>query len=43
MFDTQVKEHLLSDIIPFWQRLRDEEYGGFYGYMGYDLAIDKSC
>ena len=43
MFDTQVKEHLLSDIIPFWQRLRDEEYGGFYGYMGYDLAIDKKA
>ncbi len=43
MFDTQVKEHLLSGIIPFWQRLRDEEYGGFYGYMGYDLAIDKKA
>ena len=43
MFDTQVKEHLQSDIIPFWQRLRDEEYGGFYGYMGYDLAIDKKA
>ena len=43
MFDTQVKEHLLSDIIPFWQRLRDEKYGGFYGYMGYDLAIDKKA
>ena len=43
MFDTQVKEHLLSDIIPFWQRLRDEEYGGFYGYMGYDLEIDKKA
>ena len=43
MFDTQVKEHLLNDIIPFWQRLRDEEYGGFYGYMGYDLAIDKKA
>ncbi|MBD5454126.1 MAG: N-acylglucosamine 2-epimerase [Lachnospiraceae bacterium] len=43
MFDTQVKEHLLNDIIPFWQRLRDEEYGGFYGYMGYDLEIDKKA
>ncbi len=43
MFDTQVKEHLQGDIIPFWQRLRDEEYGGFYGYMGYDLAIDKKA
>lgn len=43
MFDTQVKAHLLGDIIPFWQRLRDEEYGGFYGYMGYDLAIDKKA
>lgn len=43
MFDTQVKEHLTKDIIPFWQRLRDEECGGFYGYMGYDLELDKKA
>lgn len=41
MFATQVKEHLTKNIIPFWHNLRDEEYGGFYGYMGYDLTLDK--
>ncbi len=27
----QFKEHLEQDIIPFWNKLKDEEYGGFYG------------
>lgn len=43
MLDTQIKEHLLNDIIPFWQHLRDDEYGGFYGYVGYDLTLDKNA
>ncbi len=41
MFEIEVKEHLTRNIIPFWQHLQDEEHGGFYGYMGYDLALDK--
>lgn len=41
MFITEIKEHLTKDIIPFWHGLKDEEYGGFYGYMGYDLTLDK--
>ncbi|MDE6892568.1 MAG: AGE family epimerase/isomerase [Lachnospiraceae bacterium] len=43
MFITEIKEHLTKDIIPFWSGLKDEEYGGFYGYMGYDLALDKKA
>ena len=43
MFITEIKEHLTKDIIPFWRGLKDEEYGGFYGYMGYDLALDKKA
>lgn len=43
MFAIQMKEHLTKDIIPFWQKLRDEEYGGFYGYMGHDLTLDKKA
>ncbi|MBD5394827.1 MAG: N-acylglucosamine 2-epimerase [Lachnospiraceae bacterium] len=43
MFAIQVKEHLIKDIIPFWQRMRDVKYGGFYGYMGYDLTLDKEA
>lgn len=41
MFSTEVKEHLTHCIIPFWKGLRDDEYGGFYGYLGYDLKLDK--
>lgn len=26
------REHLVKDLIPFWNRLKDEKYGGFYGY-----------
>ncbi|MDE6964008.1 MAG: AGE family epimerase/isomerase [Lachnospiraceae bacterium] len=43
MFITEIKEHLTKDIIPFWHGLKDEEYGGFYGYMGYDLTLDKKA
>lgn len=41
MFTSEIKEHLTKVIIPFWRGLKDEEYGGFYGYMGYDLGLDK--
>lgn len=39
----EVKKHLIEDIIPFWKNLRDNEYGGYYGYMGYDLILDKKA
>ncbi len=37
----EVREHLLNTIIPFWKGLRDDEYGGYYGYMDFDLKLDK--
>lgn len=37
------KEMLTGQLLPFWQRLRDEQFGGYYGYMGYDLALDKQA
>ena len=33
--------HLKQVIIPFWKNLRDDVYGGYYGYMNYDLELDK--
>lgn len=42
--DAFVKEtdnHLKQKLIPFWEKLMDMENGGFYGYMGYDLKLDK--
>ena len=32
---------LRNDIIPFWNKLRDDENGGFYGQMDNDLVVDK--
>ena len=39
----EVKDHLLNTIIPFWKNLRDDEYGGYYGWLGYDLKLDKKA
>lgn len=43
MFIQEVKNELTEHIIPFWSSLKDEENGGFYGYMGYDLKLDKKA
>lgn len=43
MFVTEIREHLVNDLIPFWQGLKDEENGGFYGYLSYDLKLDKKA
>lgn len=34
-------EELTGDIIPFWNNLRDDENGGFTGFMDSSLNIDK--
>ena len=39
----EIKAHLTEGIIPFWKALRDNEHGGYYGYMDYDLAVDKKA
>lgn len=40
---SEIKEHLTGTVIPFWKKLRDDTYGGYYGWMGYDLAVDKKA
>ena len=35
------REMLTERLLPFWQALRDEEHGGYYGYMDFDLNVDK--
>lgn len=42
-FVSEIRNHLTDTIIPFGERLEDREYGGFYGYMGYDLQVDKKA
>ena len=39
----EIKKHLVEDIIPFWKRLRDNENGGYYGWMDYEHQIDKQA
>ena len=43
MFAEEIQSHLTQKIIPFWSGLKDEEYGGFYGYLGYDLSLNKQA
>ena len=35
------RAHLEQIIIPFWTGLKDDTFGGYYGYMGQDLVLDK--
>lgn len=39
----KAQEHLEKDIIPFWKNLRDEEYGGYYGFVDFDGNVDKKA
>ena len=39
----QARAELENRIIPFWSALRDKGSGGFYGYMGFDLDLDKKA
>ncbi len=38
-----LERHLHEKIVPFWNRLVDREHGGFYGYVGLDLALDATA
>ncbi len=39
----EMKTHLVNDIIPFWKGMRDDRYGGYYGWLDYDLTLDKKA
>mgnify|MGYP002715341371 CR=1 FL=1 len=43
MLVDEIRAHLTEEIIPFWKALKDEEYGGYYGYMDYNLEIDREA
>lgn len=40
-FVQKIEEHLKTRLIPFWESLKDQKYGGYYGWLGYDLKLDK--
>ncbi|MHC1748697.1 MAG: AGE family epimerase/isomerase [Cellulosilyticaceae bacterium] len=39
----EIKENLVNGINPFWKSLKDNERGGYYGYVGFDLKVDKEA
>lgn len=43
MIYEEMKEHLTGKLIPFWEKLKDAEKGGFYGWMDFDLTIRKDA
>lgn len=43
MWIDEIKEELTGHIIPFWLSMKDEENGGFYGFLSYDLELNKKA
>lgn len=41
MMKDEIYSELTGHIIPFWNKLRDDVYGGFTGFMDSDLKIDE--
>lgn len=43
----EMKQHLEKKLLPFWERLKDDRFGGYYGFMGTDLKVvpeaEKGC
>ena len=39
----ECKKELTERILPFWNKLRDDENGGFYGFMNNALEVDKKA
>lgn len=42
-YKDEIEHHLVYDIAPFWKKLRDDEYGGYYGFVDYDLNLDEKA
>lgn len=43
MMAEEMRKHLMEGIIPFWRKMRDDRYGGYYGYMDHALKVDKAA
>lgn len=39
----ECKKELTGRILPFWNKLRDDDNGGFYGFMNNSLEVDKKA
>lgn len=43
MMKNEIRNHVEQVILPFWKKLIDNENGGYYGFMDFDLNIDKNA
>lgn len=47
MLTKEIRNHLENKILPFWKNLKDDAFGGYYGWMDEDLRLnrkaDKGC
>ena len=39
----EIRTHLEEKIIPFWKKLRDDTYGGYYGWLDQELVLDQKA
>ena len=47
MFKAEIRAQMEEKILPFWEKLKDDAFGGFFGYMDENLRLepkaDKGC
>lgn len=43
MLVDEVSKHLVNRILPFWKRLHDDTFGGYYGYMDFEGKVDQKA
>ncbi len=43
MLADDCRNELTTRILPFWNKLRDDENGGFYGFVDNNLQVDKKA
>ena len=43
MFRQDCSHHLLTTILPFWEKLTDWERGGWFGYVNHDLSVERDA
>lgn len=43
MLVEEARAMLETKILPFWESLRDDTFGGYYGLLDYDLKLDKKA
>ena len=43
MIQNEFREHLTHKILPFWEKLKDDAFGGYYGFMDEELNLDPKA